>query len=519
MHVGRVVVLAAVTMTGPGILVKELIAGVPLQAWTVVVASALLMLLILARMVRLVRQLQTQAQRVVQLADTDHLTGLANRRALYGQAADRLSDPGRSLALLLLDLDRFKEVNDSLGHHVGDLLLVEAGARLREHLRAGDMLARLGGDEFAVLLEDAGPEQATAVARTLSAALSATFALDGIELHTAVSIGIALFPGAGPDLSTLMRKADIAMYLAKASGGGVHVYGRDDDTDGAARLRTIAELRTAIATDELVLHYQPKIDLDTGDVHGVEALVRWAHPTRGVLYPIDFLALVEEAGLMPAMTRVVLSQALDQTAVWQARGRLLTVAVNLSASSLVDADLPERIIAMLAERGVPPRALQLEITEESLMADRERARSILTRLREGGVQISVDDFGTGYSSLGYLRDLPVDELKLDRSFILPMADDVRAAALVASTIGLAHSLGLRIVAEGVETTVTYAELARLGCDQAQGYVISRPVPAAELDGWLGGLHARADPVEHGTDPELVGDARHGRGSRTAPTVS
>ncbi len=309
------------------------------------------------------------------------------------------------------------------------------------------------------------------------------------------------------------------MYVAKASGGGVHAYGRDDDTDGAARLRTIAELRTAIATDELVLHYQPKIDLDTGDVHGVEALVRWDHPTRGVLYPVDFLALVEEAGLMPAMTRVVLSKALDQAAAWQARGRHLTVAVNLSASSLVDADLPERIVAMLAERGVPPRALQLEITEESLMVDRERARSILTRLREGGVHISVDDFGTGYSSLGYLRDLPVDELKLDRSFVLPMADDVRAAALVASTIGLAHSLDLRIVAEGVETAVACAELARLGCDQAQGYVISRPVPAAELDSWLGGLHACADPVEHETDLELVGDARDGRGSRTAPATS
>jgi diguanylate cyclase len=249
------------------------------------------------------------------------------------------------------------------------------------------------------------------------------------------------------------------------------------------------------------MHYQPKIDLDTGDVHGVEALVRWDHPTRGLLYPGDFLALVEEAGLMRQMTRVVLTLALDQAAVWQAQGLDLTVAVNLSASSLVDVGLPDQVVAMLAARGIPPRSLQLEITEELLMADRERARSILTRLRDSGVQISIDDFGTGYSSLSYLRDLPIDELKLDRSFVFPMVDDARAAALVASTIGLAHSLGLRIVAEGVETAVAYAELARLGCDQAQGYFMSRPVPAAELEYWLSNRRAG----DEGTD------GRSGRG--------
>ena len=251
--------------------------------------------------------------------------------------------------------------------------------------------------------------------------------MGSLTLHTTVSIGIACFPDDGPDLSALLRKADIAMYKAKTSGDGYHVYADTDNADGATRLRTVDELQSAMTSDQFVLHYQPKIDLDTGEVHSVEALVRWEHPVRGLLYPDAFLALVEVSGLMRAMTRLVLQLALDQAAAWRTRGQHLTIAVNLSASSLVDEDLPEEIFAMLAARGVPPGALQLEITEEFLMGDRDRARSILTRLRAGGVQISVDDFGTGYSSLSYLRELPIDELKLDRSFVLPMADDARAA--------------------------------------------------------------------------------------------
>jgi diguanylate cyclase (GGDEF)-like protein len=484
MHVGRIVLLVAATMTGPAILVGELVARVPLDVWTVIVASALMMLLILARMIRMVRQLQEQAGWLVQLADTDPLTGLPNRRALTAEVLARLADQGRHRALLLLDLDKFKEVNDSLGHHVGDQLLVQVGTRLSEHLRTGDLLARLGGDEFAVLLDDADHDEATDVAVKLCAALAEPFTLDGVVLHSSVSVGISLFPDAGPDLSTLLRKADIAMYKAKTSGNGHHVYSDTDHTDYGTRLQTVEELRTALSTGQFVMHYQPKIDLDTGDVRAVEALVRWNHPTRGLLYPDAFLALVEEFGLMPSLTRVVLALALDQAEAWHAQGQRLTVAVNLSASSLVDSDLPRQVASMLAARDVSPDALQLEITEEFLMADRDRARAILTQLRDGGVQISVDDYGTGYSSLSYLRDLPVDELKLDRSFVFPMADDARAAALVASTIALAHSLGLRMVAEGVETEVAYTELARLGCDQAQGYFMSRPVPAAELDHWL-----------------------------------
>jgi diguanylate cyclase (GGDEF)-like protein len=425
-------------------------------------------------------------------AGHDSLTGLVNRRGLYTDGQARLAEaPGRRRALLLLDLDKFKEVNDSLGHHAGDQLLVEVGARLRGQLRGGDLLARLGGDEFAILLEDAGYEEASNVAENLRARLAVPFtapagssAMGTLTLHSSVSIGIARFPDDGPDLSALLRKADIAMYKAKTSGEGYHLYSGTDDADGATRLRTVDELQIAMTADQFVMHYQPKVDLDTGDVHCVEALVRWDHPTRGLLYPDAFLALVEASGLMRAMTQFVLEMSLDQAKAWQAQGEHLTIAVNLSASSLVDADLPDQIFNMLATRGVPPSGLQLEITEEFLMADHDRARSILTRLREGGVQISIDDYGTGYSSLSYLRELPIDELKLDQSFVLPMADDARAAALVASTIDLAHSLGLRMVAEGVETEVAYADLKRLGCDQAQGFLLSRPVPAATLDHWL-----------------------------------
>ena len=437
-------------------------------------------------------------------ATHDSLTGLNNRRGLYTEGQARLAKtPGRRRALLLLDLDKFKEVNDSLGHHAGDQLLVEVGARLRRQVRGEDLLARLGGDEFAVLLEDAGYEEASRVAENLRATLAEPFTtmagsspMGSLMLHSTVSIGIARFPDDGPDLSALLRKADIAMYKAKTSGNGHHIYSDTDNAYGATRLRTVDELQAAITSDQFTLHYQPKIDLDTGDVHAVEALVRWNHPTRGLLYPDAFLNLVEVSGLMRAMTRLVLEMALDQAATWQAQGQqYLTIAVNLSASSLADADLPEEILAMLAARGLPSNVLQLEITEESLTTDRDQARKILTRLRDGGVQISVDDYGTGYNSLSYLRDLPIDELKLDRSFVFPMVDDARAAALVASSINLAHSLGLRMVAEGVETAAAYTELRRLGCDQAQGYFMCRPVPAPELDYWLDTRRAADQPTD------------------------
>jgi diguanylate cyclase (GGDEF)-like protein len=485
------VVPAAATAAALAVLVMS--SQTSVSALAVTLATATLLAAVFRTQVAF-RQLLRMADLRVQ-ATTDELTGLPNRRALYAAAQKRLLEPhGCRQALLMMDLDKFKEVNDSLGHHAGDQLLIQVGARLRQQLREGDVLARLGGDEFAVLLDDAGYDEAVDVAVKLRAALDAPFAVENIALHSCASVGIALFPADGPDLGALLRKADIAMYKAKVSVKGHHVYCSDDDADNATRLQTAEELRAALKGDQLVVHYQPKIELDTGEVHSVEALVRWDHPTRGLLYPDSFLNLVEESGLMPTLTRVVLAIVLDQVADWHAQGQRLAAAVNLSASSLVDSDLPRQVASMLASRGVSPHALQLEITEEFLMGDRDRARAILTSLRDTGVQISIDDFGTGYSSLSYLRDLPIDELKLDRSFIFPMADDARAAALVASTIALAHSLNLRMVAEGVETEVAYTELRRLGCDEAQGYFMSRPVPAAELDHWLVNRLVDAHPL-------------------------
>jgi len=426
-------------------------------------------------------------------ARTDDLTGLPNRRALYADVPalltiSRTASRQRHSALLLLDLDRFKEVNDSLGHDVGDQLLIQVSARLAAALPEDARLARLGGDEFAILLTNAGETEATAVALDLRDALAKTFALGGLAVQSSASIGIALFPEQGHDLSELLRRADMAMYKAKSGRYGHHVYQSEDDSHGDTRLRTLQELRLAVTDDQLVVHYQPKVGLKTGEVTGVEALVRWQHPTRGLLLPEDFLDLVEESGLMHALTRIVLTKALDQAVLWQADGHTLNIAVNMSASSLVNVEFPEEIVRMIAARGLPASALMLEITEDFLMSDRDRARDVLTRLREAGIQIAVDDFGTGYSSLSYLRDLPIDELKLDRSFVLPMAHDARAASLVASTIELAHSLGLRMVAEGVESSVAYDELARFGCDHAQGFYMSRPIPAPELDSWLAARH-------------------------------
>ena len=473
-------IAAALAVMVAGEVTDVSMVGVVLATLTIVVAAGRTQLAF--RHQRRVSDLRRQAT-------TDDLTGLPNRRAFYAAVEARLEDGGTG-ALLLLDMDKFKEVNDSLGHHVGDQLLSDVGLRLSEHLRDGDLLARLGGDEFALFLVGGGRREAETVADKVREAMVEPFRLGEIALTADVSVGIALAPEHGDDISVLLRRADIAMYGAKRARSGHRVYHESDDSDGDQRLRTLQDLRAALVEDQLTLHYQPKVDLDDGAVRGVEALVRWDHPTRGLLYPDSFLELAEEAGLMRPLTELVLAMALDQAARWHAAGRPLTVSVNLSASSLVESDLPEQVADLLLTRRLPATALQLEITEETLMADRDRARLILQRLRDAGVQISVDDFGTGYSSLAYLRELPIDELKLDRSFVFPMADDARAAALVVSTIALVHSLGLRMVAEGVEDRIALDELTRNGCDQAQGFYLSRPLPPGQVDAWLESREAR-----------------------------
>ncbi|MGY1739124.1 MULTISPECIES: putative bifunctional diguanylate cyclase/phosphodiesterase [unclassified Blastococcus] len=423
---------------------------------------------------------------------TDELTGLPNRRALLEAAQDAVvtATAARPAALLLLDLDGFKEVNDSLGHSAGDELLRQIGPRLRRALRADDLLARLGGDEFAVLLPAADTQRAQALAERLRALLLEPFMVTGIRLHVGVSVGVATTPAPATTVQELLHCADVAMYSAKAAREGVHVYVPDPitGTSGSDRLRTMEELRVALQGDELVVFLQPQMDLRDGSIVGAEALVRWNHPTRGLLSPAHLLPAAEQAGLLRPLTDRVLELALAATTRWW-NDRHVPVSVNLSAANVTDLDLPEKVAAALHRHGLPTEALTLELVEDTLMADPERGRAVLADLRELGVRTSIDDYGTGYSSLAYLRHLPADELKIDRSLTADVDRDPRAAAIVRHTVALAHDLGLHLVAEGVETASTSAALARLGCDVAQGYGIARPMPVEDFLGWLAAADA------------------------------
>ncbi|NEK57930.1 EAL domain-containing protein [Geodermatophilus sabuli] len=426
-------------------------------------------------------------------ARTDELTGLPNRRHVFEAlaAVDARLATGAATAVLVVDLDRFKEINDSLGHAVGDALLCQVGPRLSAQLRGGDLLARLGGDEFVVLAADLDDIGAGALAQRLCTALREPFRLGGMSLSVDASIGIAVGPQHSRSAQELLQMADLAMYCAKANRSGATVYDEERDGSGRHRLEAVDQLRRAISGGELVLHHQPKLSLQTGQIEGVEALVRWRHPTRGLLYPDAFIELAESAGLMGPLTTAVVGLALAQRRAWADAGRDLTVAVNVSPSNLVDEHFPEEVAGLLAEHGVPPTALVLEVTESLLMEDRERAVRVLARLREAGVGVSIDDYGTGYSSLAYLAALPVTELKLDRTFVAAMTGSSRAASIVTSTLQLAHALGLTLVAEGAEDQATVDALAALGCDVVQGYHLSRPLPAEPLERWLDARRAPA----------------------------
>jgi diguanylate cyclase (GGDEF)-like protein len=418
----------------------------------------------------------------------DDLTDLPNRALLYERmeaalaAAERNGEPA---ALLLVDLDRFKEVNDTLGHDTGDRLLEEVAARLQGVVRRGDTLARLGGDEFAVLLRglpDRG--MAAELAGRLQDAIARPFMLNGVAAVLDASIGIAHCPEHGTDVHTLVQRADVAMYDAKRSRTSIETYTSERDPYSAERLQLLGELRAAIGAGELVLHYQPKVDVASQRVIGVEALVRWQHPVHGLLGPAEFVPLAERTGAIGDLTRWVLDNALAQARVWRDAGQDLTMAVNLAAPNIADATLPDAVAALLERHGVPGDRLECEISEHTVMADPRRAMAILERLRGLGVKLSLDDFGTGHSSLSYLKRLPLDEVKIDRSFVMGMTDDDNDAAIVRTTIDLARNLGLDVVAEGVESETILRNLSELSCDIAQGFYLSRPLPAAELDGWL-----------------------------------
>ena len=461
------------------------------------VAQALVTLTVAAIVVRLglaarERRLFDEARRD---ARTDELTGLANRRYFSSQVDLALESDERSgdVAILLIDLDRFKELNDTLGHHAGDELLCQFADRLREVLKPARVIARLGGDEFVVLLDGVnGSAGAIRAARTITDRLEAPFEIEGLHIPVGASIGVALAPPATTTRAELLRHADVAMYRAKENGAGIELYSAADDANVRERLELASELRTALDRDEIVAHYQPKADLETGRITGVEALARWEHPKRGTVMPDEFIELAEQRGLMRLLTLRILDLALGQQQAWLRDGIDLRVSINLSASNLLDTRLPDDLAELLSRHGTVPVGVQLEITENTIMVDPQRTLDVLARISELGVEFSLDDYGTGYSSLARLRRLPVRELKIDRSFVMAMSQSPDDATIVRSTIELARSLGLHVVAEGVETEADWQQLVGWGCDTAQGFYLSRPVPAAELSDLLRGrAHSRS----------------------------
>jgi diguanylate cyclase (GGDEF)-like protein len=419
-------------------------------------------------------------------ATHDTLTGLPNRAHLHASLGAALQqshvDDGQ-VGILIMDLDGFKEINDTLGHHHGDLLLRQVATRLRDETRSSDLLARLGGDEFALLIPSPRSlDECIAVAQRLLQGLEGPMQIEGADLDVRASIGIAMTPVDGAEIDGLLSHADVAMYHAKETGTGWAVYDEELNVHTPERLALVADLRRGIERDELLLHYQPKIDLATGRLHGVEALVRWCHPERGMMPPVEFVPLAEHTGLVRPLTRWVVREALAQSRRWREEGLEVSVAVNLSVRAL-SRDLPRDLAALLAESNAPGEWLELEITETMVMHSPDEALEILEDLAALGIGLAIDDFGTGYSSLGYLKRLPVREIKIDRSFVTDMDRDESDRAIVRSTIDLARHLGLKVVAEGVESAAVLTDLRELGCAYAQGFHISRPLEPDAIRAW------------------------------------
>ncbi len=418
------------------------------------------------------------------LARHDSLTELPNRRWFLEAVGQALNNPALSAGgLLLVDLNGFKEVNDTLGHHHGDLVLREVGPRLRAAFRSEDLVARLGGDEFAVFMPRADPEIATAAVQRLQDALHRPVDVDEISIELDASIGLAWYPDHGDDVDTLLQRADVAMYRAKEGHHSLVTYRSEDDYHSPERLMLATDLRRALGDDQLVLHYQPQVELASGRPVGAEGLVRWQHPLRGLLSPREFIAVAERSGLIKDLTSCVLDLGLRDLRRWSEEGRRLSLSLNVSVRSLLDRRFPEEVETLLARHGVDGKALTLELTESSLMVDPELAKNTMRHLAELGVSVAIDDFGTGYSSLAYLTDLPIGELKIDKTFVRAMGSDTRNAIVVRSTIELAHNLGLRTVAEGIEDAFTFERLRALGCERAQGFHMSEPLPAAGFVSW------------------------------------
>ncbi len=425
------------------------------------------------------------------VATTDELTGLANREHFNARLQERIDAAqltGSGFGVMLMDLDRFNEINDTLGHHYGDVLLREIGPRLASRLGRDGFVARLGGDEFAVLphaMTD-DPALLDELATRLLRLVQMPCIVDDLSIEVSASLGISRFPHDGQDVHALIRSADVAMYSAKEAQTGFKLYAAEHDQHSVRRLSVLSDVRRALAAGEIVVHYQPIVHVADRRVRGAEALVRWQHPELGLLGPGAFIPTVEQTGLIGPLTATVLEQAVAQCAEWHRSGQKLTVAVNLSVRNLLDRNLPGQIAETLAVHHVDPSALQLEITESMIMSDPDRVLATVSRLSALGLRISVDDFGTGYSSLAILRRLPIDELKIDRSFVSPMLSDESDLIIVRSTINLGHDLRLRVIAEGVEDERMLESLASLGCDLAQGFHIARPLAPDAFTAWVAG---------------------------------
>jgi len=502
---GRSAATALLALAIVGALVAQLFTA-SLSAGHVLMLAAVLALLVC---LALARREQSVLARTRVAAHTDELTGLANRRRLY-EAIDEAFREGRALALLLIDLNRFKEINDTLGHNIGDYLLQQVGHRLRVPLAEHGLLARIGGDEFVVLLDGSGEESALKAARALRDAFDEPFPLDGLTIPVQASIGIGLAPFHASTRAEILRCADVAMYRAKARGTIIESYVAESDVHSRDYLTLVSDLRRAVGADGLVLHYQPKRSLKSGEFVGVEALVRWQHPQFGLLLPTEFIPIAEREGIMRDLTIDVLDRALEQQRSWREDGHRVPVAVNLSAASLLDSRLPDDVQALVERHQTDPADLELEITEDTLMQDPNRALAVIARISEMGVSFSLDDFGTGYSCLAQLKHLPVRSLKIDRSFILNMTKSIEDANIVRSAIQLGHSLNLCVVAEGIESPQHLRKLEDYGCDVAQGFHLGRPVPPEDIPPWLqaqrteDGARERATPAAVSLPAKLPG---------------
>jgi diguanylate cyclase len=460
----------------------EVSAGLTTLYWNLAVGLAMLYLAVFSISAFVSRGLRRQLAVNAFLAQHDTLTALPNRTLFHDRARAAVADAaanGWPVAIAIADLDRFKEVNDTLGHHNGDRLLTELASRLADHARKGDTVARLGGDEFGIILQEV--EDAEVALQRLRTIIDHEVDVSGLPLSVEASIGYVLAPEDGTDIDELLQRADVAMYVAKSQHAGVTRYDATFNHYDAANLALIGELRHGIDDDQLVLHYQPKARLSDSHIEAVEALVRWQHPTLGLLYPDRFLPLAEQTDVIDKLTTWVLRRALRDVSTLSDE---IAIAVNVSARNLARADFGSRVVELLRQAGVAPNRLIIEITETALLADPTRAAGILLELDMAGVKVSIDDFGKGQTSLGYLSELRVHELKIDRTFVSDMLVNRAHAAIVRSIVDLGHNLALRVVAEGVETEAVLAGLRQTGCDVAQGYLLARPMAFAQLTTWL-----------------------------------